>query len=227
MSQNHKQEATGAWPATLILVRHGETEGNAQQVWHGSLDAPLTPRGRLQVAATAKRMAGVQQAYPISAFYVSPLPCARSTAQAIAQAIGIEPQIDPELREFDLGDWEGRTFRDLKETEDLWTHWSADPHFAPPNGESPRSFNRRVVEALQRLVQQHAGQTVLVVTHGGVICNVLATWLGAGPDAWRDWDPHNCAISILRWDGRHWQPLSVNDISHLPLAARNSQEFQY
>ena len=50
------------------------------------------------------------------------------------------PQIEPDLREFDLGDWEGRSFRDLREQEDLWGHWERDPGFAPPNGESPRQF---------------------------------------------------------------------------------------
>ena len=204
----------------LILVRHGETESNVSQVWHGRLDAPLTPRGREQVVAVAARLAARQAELPIHAFYVSPLPRAQSTAAAIAAAIGMTPQIDPGLREFDLGDWEGRTFRDLREQENLWGRWATDPDFAPPNGESPRSFGRRAAQALIRLADRHPEQTVLVVTHGGFISNVLATWLCKSGGDWRAFDPHNCAISIVRRDGDGWQGEVINDVSHLPLTAR-------
>ena len=204
----------------LILVRHGETEGNVSQVWHGSLDAPLTPRGEQQVAATAARLARLMDDLPAHAFYVSPLPRAQSTAAAIAAAIGMTPQVEPDLREFDLGDWEGRTFRELREQENLWGRWEQDPGFAPPNGESPRSFGRRAAQTLTRLADRHWGQTVLVVTHGGYIGNVLAAWLGKNGADWRAFDPPNCSISILRCDGAMWQGELVNDVSHLPMMAR-------
>ena len=204
----------------LILVRHGETEGNVNQVWHGSLDAPLTPRGERQVAATAARLAELQSELPVHAFYVSPLPRAQSTAAAIAAAIGMTPQIEPDLREFDLGDWEGRSFRNLREQENLWGHWELDPSFAPPNGESPISFSRRATATLTRLADRHPGQTVLVVTHGGYIGNVLAAWLSKNGEDWRAFDPPNCSITVLHRDGSRWQGELVNDITHLPAAAR-------
>jgi broad specificity phosphatase PhoE len=214
-------------PTTLILVRHGETEGNVQQIWHGALDAPLTERGRLQVAATAERMAELSRRYPVDVFYVSPLPRAQSTAAAIARAIGMEPLVEPGLREFDLGDWEGRTFQDLRETENLWGRWAEDAAFAPPNGESPASFHRRVMQAMESLVARHPGQTVLAVSHGAVIGNALATLLGEGPHDWRRWDPPNCAISVLQWDGSRWRPVMANDISHLPPEAVATETPEY
>jgi broad specificity phosphatase PhoE len=201
----------------LILVRHGETEANVGRVWHGSADAPLTKRGRMQVAATARHFAGLQERCPVDAFYVSPLQRARSTAAAIAEAIGMEPRVDPELREFSIGDWEGRSFDDLREQEDLWGRWERDPGFSPPNGESPLSFGRRAVQVLERLVVAHPGETVLVVSHGGLIGAVLARWFGEGREDWARWDPHNCAVSVLRWDGARWHGELLNDISHLPL----------
>lgn len=200
----------------LILVRHGETEANVSQVWHGALDAPLTERGRWQVSATASRVAQLQECSPVSAFYVSPQPRAQSTAAAIAAAIGREPTVEHDLREFDLGDWEGRSFQDLHDVEDLWGKWRVDPKFAPPNGESPHLFNLRAVGAVGMLARAHPNQTVLIVTHGGVICNVLASWLGAGPADWRNWEPHNCAITVLEGENGRWRGLLVNDISHLP-----------
>jgi broad specificity phosphatase PhoE len=199
----------------LILVRHAETEANVSQVWHGSADAPLTERGWRQVEATARRIAELAQQYPVDAFYVSPLPRAQSTAAAIAQALRREPRVDRALREFDLGDWEGRTFQELKEAERLWERWAVDPTFAPPNGESPRSFGERAVTATLRLAGAHAGETLLIVTHGGFICHVLAYWIGGGFQDWRRWEPHNCAISLLEGDGDRWAALLVNDVSHL------------
>jgi broad specificity phosphatase PhoE len=203
----------------LVLVRHGETEANVQQVWQGSLDAPLTPRGQQQVRATAYYMTELANRYPIDMFYVSPLARAQSTASAIAQMIGLQPLIDPDLREFDLGDWEGRSFLELKEKENLWERWRVDPWFAPPNGESPGSFNRRAVAAFEHLADLHPEQTLLAVTHGGLISNTLATWFGTGPADWRRWEPHNCAISILKSEAGKWQALMVNSIGHLPAEA--------
>lgn len=204
---------------TLILIRHGETEANVRQVWQGALDAPLTLRGQQQVAATAHYIGALVQQYPIDHFYVSPLPRAQSTAQAIAQVLQLQPTIEPELREFDLGDWEGRSFRDLKEIEQLWERWRVDPTFAPPNGESPFSFNQRATRVARTLAAAHPGQTLLIVTHGGLIGSLLASWLGSGPDNWQQWDPHNCSISILRQTDKGWHGLVVNTIAHLPTEA--------
>jgi 2,3-bisphosphoglycerate-dependent phosphoglycerate mutase len=211
----------------LILVRHAETEANLNQVWHGDLDAPLTPRGQAQVIATAQRLAKLHTTQPIDVFYVSPLPRAQSTAAAIAAATGLPVLVEAGLREFGLGDWEGRSFRELRELEDLWGRWEADPAFAPPNGESPFSFNLRATQTLKSLADRHPGQTVLAVTHGAFISSVLATWLGAHASEWRAFDPHNCAVSILVREGEGWRGEVVNDISHLPLAARADYEADY
>ena len=204
----------------LILVRHGETEANLLQLWHGSLDAPLTPRGRRQVEATAQRFAGCVKQIQIDRLYVSPLPRARSTAAAISAAIGLPPVVEDGLREFSIGDWEGRTFRDLMDNEQLWRRWALDPTFAPPNGESPHSFGARAEEAMANLAKQNEGLTIVAVTHGGVIGSVLNAWLGDGRGDWVRWEPHNCAVSRLEWDGDRWRGVLVNDISHLPDDAR-------
>ena len=105
--------------------------------------------------------------------------------------------------------------------------WDADPTFAPPNGESPRSFNQRVLATFGEIAGRFPGQVVLVVTHGGVICNLLASWIGDGPDSWRRYDSPNCSISVLRQNNDDWHPLLVNDIHHLPLETRFDQTPQY
>jgi broad specificity phosphatase PhoE len=211
----------------LIIVRHGETEANLNQLWQGDLDAPLTSRGQLQVKATAERIAQYHAVQPIDHFYVSPLPRAQSTAAAIAEAIGQTPVIEDGLRVFGLGDWEGRSLRELREMENLWGRWDADPAFAPPNGESPVTFNQRATKTLAAIAARHPGQRVLVVTHGAFISSVLATWLGGDARNWRSFDAPNCAVSILAQEVNGWRGDLVNDISHLPVAARVDYQSEY
>ncbi len=224
MEHQYRVSVSDESPTRLILVRHGETESNVNQMWYGAMDAPLTERGRRQVAAVARAMSDLARRYAPDMFYVSPLPRAQSTAAAIADAIGMQPIVEEGLREFDLGDWEGRTFEDLRETEDLWGRWAKDPTFAPPNGESPASFGARVQQAMQELVARHTGQTILIVSHGAFIGSALTRWLGDGKD-WRRWDPPNCSITVLQENqenseplenGRPWKAVLVNDVSHLP-----------
>lgn len=211
----------------LILVRHAETEANLNQVWQGDLDAPLTPRGLEQVLATAARLAQLHATEPIHVFYVSPLPRAQSTAAAIAEAVGLPTVIEDGLREFGLGDWEGRSLRELREMENLWGRWEIDPMFAPPNGESPFSFNRRATQTLAVIAARHIGESVLVVTHGAFISSVLATWLGNDARNWRSYDAPNCGISIVIQVEDGWRGDLVNDISHLPLSARIDYQSEY
>lgn len=215
VAQN-KQKGNLMTNTHLILVRHGETIANHEQRWYGALDAPLTERGKLQVQATGAHFGAQQAETPVDLIYVSPLPRARSTAAAIASALDIEPIVEEGLREFSIGDWEGRTYRDLIDNEQLWQRWTQDPTFAPPNGESPISFGKRVAETVQQLARRHPGERIVIVTHGGVIGCLLDLWIGGCTGDWVRWDPHNCAISELRWDGERWHGESIKQTSHLP-----------
>ena len=200
----------------LILIRHAETEGNLNGVWNGVTDAPLTQRGMDQIEVTAQRMATFVMDHPIDHFYVSPMGRARKTAAAIEAAIQHAPQVEHDLREFDLGDWEGRKMKELAEEEKLWQRWAVDPSFAPPNGESPQSFRARAIQVIERLTVRHAGETLLVVSHGGIIGCALGQRLGGSPNDWAKWEPHNCSISLLEQQGREWSGHLVNDVTHLP-----------
>jgi 2,3-bisphosphoglycerate-dependent phosphoglycerate mutase len=201
----------------FILIRHAETEANAsKKVWQGASDTPLTMRGELQIAATAAHVTTLHRRYAIDVCYVSTLPRARHTADAISRTIGLPVQIDHALREFDLGDWEGRTWADLEDTENLSKRWDVNPHFAPPGGESPSMFQHRVLTVFESLASAHPHHTVLVVTHGGVIRNLLGLWIGNGPDDWQRWQACNCSVTILERRDQTWHPLLLNDTSHIP-----------
>ena len=197
----------------LLLVRHGETDANVAGTWQGATDHPLNERGVQQAHALAQRLAS--EAPDIVAIYTSPLRRARQTATIVAQALGNVPiYVDAGLSEYNLGEWEGLTYEELRYEKRLWERMAQDPHWAPPGGESAYTFATRVLRAFRRAVESHPGQKVLVVSHGGAIATALALLLEDDGTLWRKYQMTNCAISELRFSP---QPVLVrfNDVAHL------------
>ena len=178
----------------LVIVRHGETSANLDGVWHGSTDTPLTSRGHAQAARVGSFVA---DAYPqVAALYSSDLQRAQHTARPIAEALALDVQLEPTLREFDLGSWEGKTYRELHETHRLWHHMRKDPHYAPHGGESPQGVTDRFTGALRSIAERHRDEVVAVVAHGGALSMAFAQLIDGDYTAWgRVMD--NCAVSEL------------------------------
>jgi ribonuclease H / adenosylcobalamin/alpha-ribazole phosphatase len=147
---------------TMLLVRHGETPLSVERRFSGTGDPELTERGLAQAAAVAERLAGRDVAAVVS----SPRVRAQQTAAAIAKAVGVDPVIDDGVAETDFGKWEGHTFAEIRER---WPNemkaWLADPDVAPPGGESFTATFARVAAARARLVAEHSGRTLVVVSH--------------------------------------------------------------
>lgn len=180
--------------AKLTLVRHGETPANTGGVWHGSTDTPLSDRGREQALRVGAHLAASGQ--PFSHIYSSPLQRARHTAEAIARGLGLEIAEEPGLSEFDLGSWEGKTYKELHLEYKLWDHMKVDPHFAPHGGESPQQVVDRYVGALRRIALDHAGEHVIVVGHGGALSMALAELIEGAYTAWGK-VMNNCGVTEL------------------------------
>lgn len=151
----------------LILVRHGETDWNAQHRYQGWSDPPLNEVGLRQAAALAARLAGEQ----VGAFYASDLQRATQTAQIVAEGHGQPVATDPRLREISFGDWEGATFDEIRARwpgeADAWLDDSL--RVAAPGGETLAQVAGRVQDALDDIAEKHAAQTVLLVAHGGTL----------------------------------------------------------
>ena len=178
----------------LVVVRHGETSANTDGVWHGSTDTPLTARGHAQAQRVA---AFVAEAYAdATALYSSDLERARHTAAPIADALGLEPRLDATLREYDLGRWEGKTYRELHEKHRLWHHMRDDPHYAPHGGESPLAVTTRFTGALHRIAAAHPEEHIVVVAHGGALSMAFAHLLDGDYTRWKR-VMDNCAVSEL------------------------------
>jgi broad specificity phosphatase PhoE len=150
---------------TLLLARHGETDWNRARRWQGHADRPLTDRGRAQATALAERLADIE----LDAVYSSDLRRARETAEAVARAQGLDVVELPELREVDVGSWEGLT-RDEAEVRfpDGFRRWRAGGT-GWDDGETYAAMSTRVLAAADRIANEHEGGRILIVSHGGPI----------------------------------------------------------
>jgi probable phosphoglycerate mutase len=195
----------------LILVRHGETAANVESVWQGSIDAPLSERGERQASRVAQYLG---EAFPdASALYTSDLKRARKTAEAIGEVLGLPTRLEPDLREYHLGSWEGKTYSELYHVHKLWDHIRADPDFAPHGGESPRQVASRLSAALRKIAADHPGERVVAVTHGGALSMAMGAILDGDYTRWRR-VMANCAVSELVLDPSP-ELLSFNVTDHL------------
>ncbi|TGD90799.1 bifunctional RNase H/acid phosphatase [Mycolicibacterium sp. CH28] len=165
-------------PTRLLLLRHGQTEFSRQRRYSGRGNPELTETGRAQADAAARYLA---QRGGISAVVSSPLQRSYDTAEATAKALGLDVAVDEDLIETDFGAWEGLTFAEASERDpDLHSNWLRDTSLRPPGGESFDDVQHRVQRARTRIIAEHPGGTVLVVSHVTPIKTLLRLALDAG-----------------------------------------------
>jgi broad specificity phosphatase PhoE len=181
----------------LILVRHGETVHNVNRITQGWSDSDLSERGREQVLRLAERLKPMRP----TALYSSPLGRAMSTAQAIADATGLEIVPLDDLREMNYGRWEGRSFMDIRvEDEDIYRRWISEEDCPCPEGESHADVRRRLL----RVFEQVNSERAVLVAHGTAI-RIGATALLNLPllSAMR-FAQDNAAMNVFVSRGEHW-----------------------
>ncbi|MER7699495.1 MULTISPECIES: bifunctional RNase H/acid phosphatase [unclassified Streptomyces] len=204
-------------PATLILLRHGETALTPEKRFSGSggTDPELSATGRGQAERAAEYFAALGAVQEIVS---SPLRRCRETAAAVAARLGLDVRIDEGLRETDFGAWEGLTFGEVRERygDDL-TAWLASTDTAPTGGgESFAEVAERVAAARDSVITRYAGRTVLLVTHVTPIKTLVRLALGAPPEAVFRMELSAASISTVAYygDGNASVRL-LNDTSHL------------
>jgi broad specificity phosphatase PhoE len=155
---------------TILLARHGETDWNAERRFQGHADPPLNETGRAQARALADDLA----AEGVDAVYASDLRRARETAEIVAARAGAEVVVLPELREIDVGEWQGLTVADVEERyPEAIGRWR-DGGNGWTRGETYDQLAERVLAALRRIAGDHPGGRVVVVGHGGTMRAVRA-----------------------------------------------------
>lgn len=175
----------GGPPTTLLLVRHGVTAHTTAKRFSGGLagDNPgLSDDGRAQVRATAEWLAAGADA--IDAVVASPVRRTRESAQIVTDVVGAALTEEPDFAEMEFGHWDGLTFAEVQEQfPGELGKWLGELDYAPPGGESFRTVQRRVLRGLDRLLADHAGKTVAVVSHVTPIKTLVAHALNADLDA--------------------------------------------
>ena len=188
-------------PTLLMLVRHGQTAGNLAggTLLQGRTDLPLTVEGLRQ----ARRLAARLEAGSFRAIYSSPLQRAAATAREIAAVHRDAPVAwCPALQEIDCGRLDGLDVDSVRRRHR--SRWEAnqrqdDPDFRWPGGESYRELRRRSVAACDRIAAQHPGSAVLVVTHAGVVNQVVGSFMGVDPARWEVLRPGHCTVTTVEW----------------------------
>ncbi|MFE5491095.1 bifunctional RNase H/acid phosphatase [Streptomyces virginiae] len=204
-------------PATFVLLRHGETALTPQKRFSGSggSDPELSPAGRRQAAAVAEALAARGTVQTVIS---SPLLRCRETAQAVADRLGLDVTVEQGLREVDFGAWEGLTFAEVRERfpDDLQA-WLDSPKAAPTGGgESFAAATRRISATRDRLLAEHAGRTVLLVTHVTPVKILVRLALGAPPESLFRMELSAASLSAVAYyaDGNASVRL-LNDTAHL------------
>jgi probable phosphoglycerate mutase len=201
----------------IIAVRHGETAWNVDARIQGSLDIALNTQGLWQAARTGLALASES----IDAIYSSDLQRAYSTALAIGEHHQITPITHAGLRERVFGEFQGRTFEEVRE------HWPEkaerwrrrDLDFVPEGGESLLQFRERIIQTARHLASNNLGKSVVWVAHGGVMDVLYREATGQDLSATRTWELGNAAINRLLWNGEHFTLVGWNDTSHLDATA--------
>jgi 2,3-bisphosphoglycerate-dependent phosphoglycerate mutase len=197
----------------IVLIRHGQTAWNVQGRIQGHTDIELNALGRAQAA----RLAQALHDEGLNAVVSSDLQRALSTAQALADPLGLAVHADSGLRERGFGAMEGLSFTQIDERHPEWAlPWRRrEPGFEPPGGESLLQFQARCLAAAHRLAQQHAGQCVAWVSHGGVLDVLYRAAVGAELQAPRSWQLDNASVNRLLYTGTGFNLVGWNDQQHL------------
>ncbi|MCY4014165.1 MAG: histidine phosphatase family protein [Gammaproteobacteria bacterium] len=199
----------------LVVIRHGETEFNRRGLYQGHADSPLTPLGEAQALRLAPRLRSLDCTATV---HCSDLGRARRTAELLVQAPAHRVCEDVALRERCYGVFEGlsRTEIAAQYPDARIASGAANPDYTPPGAETQDEFNGRVIGAFDRIANEHAGERVIVVTHGGVVTAFARYVLGVPADAPRRFDIGNTSLSLLyREDVRGWMVRFLGDMSHL------------
>ena len=211
------QAAGGNQATRIVLIRHGHTASNTGPGARlsGLSDVPLSARGEAQVARLRERLRGSP---PFKTIYSSPLCRARQTAAAL-EAEGLGPvRVCREVQEIDCGELDGLPLGDVERRHpDLWAAnlKQLDDGFRWPGGESYRQFRARCLRAIRRLAGEHRGERIAVVTHAGVVSQILGSLAALGAARWEPYRPSYTALTEVAWRRGGASVLTFNDHSHL------------
>ena len=197
----------------IVVERHGETHWNIEGRRQGHLDSTLTEKGCAQAEAVSQRFTPDS----CNAVYSSDLGRAYDTARVIAGKTGHRVIPDERLRERHLGIFQGLNGDEIRERYpvEYEQHRNGGADHRVPSGESFRQQTTRNMLCLEELAHRHAGETIVVVTHGGVLSALFRHTLAIPLDAPRRFSFKNASVNLFKFQDGTWQLETWGDIAHL------------
>ena len=198
---------------TLLFIRHGQTDWNVAKKWQGHADIPLNETGLVQADALATRL----QKWPIETIITSDLLRCSQTADVIGQKLDLNPVPDAIWRERDVGDFSGMTSVEAKANfPEVWAAANGKGMVDAPNGESFAEVRARGMRAYEKVIANHAGQMVAIVSHGGLLHTLIAQLIQIRDDVYgRISKRGNTGLSIVEVSDGVPKLVRLNDTSHL------------
>jgi broad specificity phosphatase PhoE len=210
---------------SIYLIRHGQTAWNKEEVFRGRTDIPLDETGLRQAELAGEYFRGME----IHGIYSSPLSRAWETAQKIAQFHNLEVQPLQGILDMSFGNWEGHSHQEIQKIDrETYRRWREEPHYVRlPGGESLDDVRLRAMAALEEVIRNHPGRTLILVSHRVVnkvlICGIL------GLDNSHFWQitQDTTAINLIQHrDGKYILSL-MNETCHLKALREGMQRADF
>jgi probable phosphoglycerate mutase len=208
----------------ICFVRHGETNWNAERRMQGHIDIPLNANGISQAERLANALIRVKHSFDV--IYSSDLERALHTANAVARALSLDVQITPRLRERNVGKLQGLLLAEAPVLlPEIWQrHIARELDHDLGGGESIRTFHHRMQDILELFLNEHRGQSVLAVSHGGSLDMIYRIVTQQALDAERVAVVPNTSLNWITHDGSTWSVECWADTSHLSESALDDIE---
>ena len=195
----------------IILVRHGETAKNARGIIHPHGDEELlNERGIKQILATAKRL----RDFNPDKVYSSDGERAKQSGELISKELGIKLEALKGIEERNWGDFSGETWEEVQKVLDKMS-LEERYEYIPPNGESWKEFETRLIKTISGTLQQNKNKTIVILSHGGAIRALMPYFLSMPRDESFKHSPHVASITIFDYQNGKFSPVAVNDTKHL------------
>ena len=197
----------------IILIRHGETDWNREQVFRGRIDVALNEVGLTQARAVQESLKDTE----IDGIYSSPLSRAFETATIVGDNRNVEVRGEEGLIDIDFGAWQGLSHQKVKEEyKDLYETWLAQPDLVTfPDGESLKEVRIRSMESLEEVIKNNPGKTLALVSHRVVLKVLLCTILGLELSRFWYLRQDTCAINRVEYKDGNYLLTLLNDTGHL------------
>lgn len=193
----------------VFLVRHGETDHNARGIFQGYGPIPLSAHGQRQAELVAERLRALRP----HKLYSSDIRRAEETATIIGQRLGLPLHFSAGLREWNVGIWAGQpTAAYTQHLRSLGEHPAT---YVPEGGESYEQTQTRMVAHMHALARQHAGETILCVSHGKSIDLFARHILGLSVRQEPPYRIANTSVNIFYWFDNTWEVVTLNEVRHL------------